>query len=284
MFRPPDPFRSAPLDTVDSMAARTPPRGTDVWHIKLDVDPEAVRLAGLLLDDRERHRAGVIREERSAHRYVLAHGAIRTVLGAYLGVGGHAVRWSTGPNGKPAFDGALCRWHWNLSRSGGHAVLAVCLSAPVGVDIEQIAANTPAVGLANRYLPAEEAAAVVGATGPDGARSLYHRLLSRKEACVKASGGRLLDGLRLPVLRPGTVEGIGRFAGERWALRDLPAPPGFVAALASVGGGGEVRFFDWTGWGSARTNGNCRCSARPTAEPPDTGHLAWSDRRSAATS
>jgi 4'-phosphopantetheinyl transferase len=146
------------------------------------------------------------------------------------------------------------------------------------------------VALAKRFLPPEEVAAVAGAAGPDsaaGARAMYHRLLSRKEACVKASGGRLLDGLGLPVLRAGTVVGAGRFTGERWALRDLPAPPGFVAALATLGGGDrgvtdEVRLFEWAGWESAHANRNCRCSAQPTAEWSDAGHIAWNDRRSRA--
>jgi 4'-phosphopantetheinyl transferase len=223
-----------------------PPPGADVWYIRLDVDDEVVRLAGALLDGNEQRRAERMRDPVAAQRYVVAHGAIRTVLGGYLGVAGYALHWSTGVNGKPAFDGGWSRWQWSLSRSGGHALLAVCLAAPVGVDLERIRARTPAVALATRYLTVKEAAHVAAADGPRGAPGAYHRFLSRKEACVKASGGRLLDALRLDVLMPGEIRGSGAYAGQRWELQDLPAPPDFVAALATTGTGlDKVRFFEW---------------------------------------
>ena len=177
---------------------------------------------------------------------VVAHGAVRTVLAGYLGTAGHALRWARGPNGKPGFHGPWRQWQWSLSRSDGHALLAVCRHDPVGVDLERIRDHTPALALATRFLPADEAAAVAGQPDPLARSAVYHRLLSRKEACVKASGGRFLNGLRLSVLAPGVIEGAGPFAGQRWALRDLPAPPGYVATLATIGDrAGQLRMFEW---------------------------------------
>lgn len=224
-----------------------PPPGADIWHIVLDVDPETAGPVAALLDADERRRAHSLRDERAAQRFVVAHGAVRTVLGRYLGTAGYALRWARGPNGKPRFDGPWRHWQWSLSRSGGHALLAVCLTDPVGVDLEQIRDGTPALALATRFLPDDEAAAVAGQPDPAAQSAAYHRLLSRKESCVKASGGRFLEGLRLRVLVPGTVEGAGTFTGQRWTLRDLPAPPGFVATLATTGdrAGGQLRMFEW---------------------------------------
>ncbi|MCI4066939.1 4'-phosphopantetheinyl transferase superfamily protein [Micromonospora sp. R77] len=114
------------------------------------------------------------------------------------------------------------------------------------MDLEQIRGGTPALALATRFLPDDEAAAVAGQPDPVARSAAYHRLLSRKEACVKASGGRFLEGLRLRVLVPGTVAGAGAFAGQRWTLRDLPAPPGYVATLATTGDrAGQLRMFEW---------------------------------------
>ncbi|WP_330172422.1 4'-phosphopantetheinyl transferase superfamily protein [Streptomyces sp. NBC_01498] len=219
-----------------------------MWRIGLDGGAEALGPVSSLLGPRERERAARTRDLPSAERYVLTHGAVRTILGGYLGIAGCAVHWSAGTHGKPAFEGPLSHWQWSLSRSAEHALLAVCLSARVGVDIERVDEQTPAVALAARFLPLEEAACVAAQKTPHAARVVYHRLLSRKEACVKASGGRLLDGLRLNVLTPGTVHGTGAMAGERWQLRDLSAPPGFVAALAVLGDEARgLRLFDW-GW------------------------------------
>ncbi|WIN00188.1 4'-phosphopantetheinyl transferase superfamily protein [Actinoplanes oblitus] len=229
-----------------------PPPGTDVWHIVLDVDPEAAVPVGALLDDEERRRAGRLRDSRAATRFVVAHGAVRSVLAGYLGATGGTLHWARGPNGKPYFDGPWRRWQWSLSRSGGHAMLAVRLHDPVGVDLEEIRNDVRATALAARFMPPDEAAAVSREADQLSRSALYHRLLSRKEACVKASGGRLLDGLCLRVLVPGIVEGTGAYDGERWDLRDLPAPPGFVATLATVGDRPQrLRMFEWD-WRSRR--------------------------------
>ncbi|MEU5183423.1 4'-phosphopantetheinyl transferase family protein [Streptomyces longwoodensis] len=270
-----------------------PRRGpeADVWRIRLDGGDRTVRQAVRLLDARERQRADRFRDALAADRFVLAHAAARSILGRYLGVSGAAVHWSVGPHGKPYFTGPWGAWQWSLSRADGLALLAVCTTAPVGVDLERVGAQTQALALARRFLPALEAADVgrlSGATGPDAdgadpdpdgpaARVAYHRLLSRKEACVKASGGRLLDGLRLDVLTPGAVLGDGAFAGERWFLRDLPAPPGFVAALATLGDAEPgLRLFDWE-WATgppADGPAESRLVLPPGARAPRTGRPA----------
>ncbi|WDZ83419.1 4'-phosphopantetheinyl transferase family protein [Micromonospora cathayae] len=244
-----------------------PPPGADIWRIGLDVDAETTRLVTALLDADERRRAADLRDRVAAQRFVAAHGALRTVLGGYLGVAGYALHWARGPNGKPAFAGPWRQWRWSLSRSGGHALLAVCLTGPVGVDLEEIRDGTDAVPLAERFLPPDEAAVVAGHADPAGQRAAYHRFLSRKEACVKASGGRFLEGLRLSVLVPGVVEGAGALAGQRWTLRDLPAPPGFVAALATTGDRpGRLRLFEWD-W-SGRAEGAAVLPDQPPGERP----------------
>ena len=223
-----------------------PPPGVDVWHVELDIDGPTAGRAAMLLDSREQRRAEAFRDELTARRFVAAHGAARTVLGDYLGVAASAVEWSVGEHGKPSFDGTWKHWQWSMSRAGGHALIAVRLAEPVGVDIETVGEHTPALSLAIRFLEESEAEAVEALTDPDEARLVYHQLLSRKEACVKSAGGRLLDALRIRVLTPGTVTGVGVLRGHRWQLYDLPAPPGFVAALATLGTSiDQLRLFEW---------------------------------------
>ncbi|MFD6992095.1 4'-phosphopantetheinyl transferase family protein [Streptomyces sp. NPDC059943] len=264
-------------------AVAGPPPGADVWRIGLDGAGDSLEPVASLLDIRERERAARIRDRLSADRYVLTHGAVRTILGGYLRIAGCTVHWSAGRHGKPVFDGPLSHWQWSLSRSAEHALLAVCLSAPVGVDIERVDEQTPAVALAARFLPLDEAASVAAQETPHAARVAYHRLLSRKEACVKASGGRLLDGLRLNVLTPGTVHGTGALAGRRWQLRDLSAPPGFVATLAVLDD--EVRglrLFDWGRRAPGPEPGNFRPPAPSSAADQAPCSLPFEFQRSPA--
>jgi len=235
--------------TVPGSDSWAPPPGIDIWHVGLDPGASPVRTAVALLGPAERQRARRIRDAHAARRYLAAHGALRMILGRYLGRPGEDVRWDAGANGKPAFCGQDRRWQWSLSRSGGHALLAVTRTAPLGVDLEAIRNDIPESVLACRFLPAQEAAEVGAGRDPLARRTTYQGLLTRKEACAKASGGRFLDALRLDVLRPGAVQGIGRLAGH-WMLRDLPVPTGFAGAVALAGDElGQVRLLDWA-WGS----------------------------------
>ncbi|MHC0433719.1 4'-phosphopantetheinyl transferase family protein [Streptomyces sp. O3] len=232
-------------------AAPGVPPGIDLWLIPLDDGPPSA-VAGpgapsatpsAVLSTAELDRARALRDPDTARRFTVAHAAVRTVLGGYLRRPPAALRWTTTEHGKPVFAGELRDWHWSLSRSGGYALLAVTRGAAVGADIERVGDGVRgALPLALRYLPPDEAAAVAAARGPHGRRTAYHRLLARKEACVKSVGGRLLEGLRLPVLRPGPVAA----RGFRWFLHDLPAPPGYVAAVAAATRTpGPLRLFAW---------------------------------------
>lgn len=99
--------------------------------------------------------------------------------------------------------------HVSLSRSGPHLVTAIAspdLDVPVGVDVEVAAVDVlPSLVLA----PSE---------APGSAGDLSHAW-ARKEAILKARGTGLTTPMSLVVL-----------AEETW--QDLPAPEGYVAALA----------------------------------------------------
>lgn len=226
-----------------------PPPGTDVWLIPLD-EPGAEGTAPALtgtgaLSAAEQQRARNFRDPAARRRYTMAHAATRVLLGQYLDVPGRMLRWSVGPRGKPHFEGEHAHWHWNLSRSRGYALLAVSRTTPVGVDIEHIHVPERSVlSLAARYLPPPEAARVAAEHSLSAQRVLYHRFLARKEACVKATGGRLLAALGLPVAAPGPVREPPGRRGAQWILHDLPAPAGHVAAVATLGADpGPVRLF-----------------------------------------
>lgn len=265
-----------------------PPPGVDLWLIPLDAAPgarvtapagrqgDAGRPVGGL-GRAERSRALSLRDPATARRYVAAHTALRTLLGRYVGRPGSTLRWATGRHGKPVFEGELHSWHWSLSRSASHALLAVSRTAPVGVDIERITVPPRAVTpLAARFLPPAEAALVAAQPGTQARRAAYHGLLSRKESCVKAVGGRFSEGLRLPVATPGPVAphpdalGGSGDGGDvaRW-LVDLPAPAGYVASLATVGRSPlPLRLFAWSAPGERPTVADLGTAPeRPRAEP-----------------
>lgn len=193
-----------------------PPGEVHIWRIPLDVSAPRAAL-GL----QERERADALLFSRDRRRFVAAHAAVRTILARYLPAG-HPERrhgpedgleWRRGPEGKPEVPGL----EFNLSHSGGLALLAVSGWRPVGVDVERVRPGLPAAALAARFFRPEEAALV--ASAPPALRAqAYLRLWTRKEACVKAAGGLLAQALSLPV--------TGRLDAYGPGTRPAPDPRG----------------------------------------------------------
>ncbi len=180
------------------------------------------------LDEDERARVAALPPERKAE-FVAAHGVARVVAGQALGLAPRRVRWRFGPNGKPETDGVRV----SLSRSGGLAVVARTATRAVGVDLQRVEPELDAARIAARFYPAAEARHVVDC--PPGQRAArFTGLFARKEACVKAAGGRLFPGLRQSV-SPGGSGGVVRRADGPYRVRDLSAPTGFAAAVALAG-------------------------------------------------
>lgn len=178
-----------------------------------------------MLSPEELSRASTAHNHEDARRYISAHAAARFILGGRLGIAPTDLRWTLGPQGKPAVDGT----EFSLSHSGELSLIAVSARRPVGVDIQEIVAGLDVLGMARRFFPAPEAAEVVAATDPGLA---FARLWARKEAVVKARGGRLTAGLSIPV-RGRRSEVI---PGEQpYRVTDLPAPDGHRAAVALQG-------------------------------------------------
>ncbi|MEV6976287.1 4'-phosphopantetheinyl transferase superfamily protein [Kitasatospora sp. NPDC093806] len=202
----------------------------DVWLIPTDQPDPVVRALYELLDPAERARAAGP-DTRFGRRFTVTHGAVRQLVGARLGRDPAALTWRYGPRGKPAIDGIAV----NQSGSGALAALALTDEGrAVGVDVEEVRDPRTATRLATRYFPAGEAALI--AEAPDPA-ARFTTLWCRREACVKAYGGRLVQGLGLPVTGPAPVllADPGALGTGPCRVDDVPVPGPFRAAVAAVG-------------------------------------------------
>lgn len=200
-----------------------------IWVFPLRARPVRIRALADLLDSRERARWARLRDAEARDWFAVAHGAARIILAGYLNVPAHSLRWHTGRWGKPELEGVPGAPRVSLSHSGGMALLAAARRA-VGVDIERIRdrwrSRPPA-----QFFPAPEIAAIAAA---DDRAALFGQLLTRKEACVKAVGGRLLpDGVRLSTYPPPPLSVTG--FGTSFQVQDVPVPTGYAAAVALTG-------------------------------------------------
>ena len=205
----------------------------EAWYVDTTV---SVLGGDTLLGAAERARSRRFAVAADASRYVHAHVAARVILARRAGLAPTDVGWEVGPHGKP---GPVVGQRWNLSRSGGHALVALAAD-DVGVDVQVRDPRVDVARVAARYL--------APAAGTAGAADDWRRL-ARLEACAKAVGGRLLDLLGLDVTTPGVVRADdGAWRGQEWWVSDVPAPDGAVAACATPGARPHVcRVRTWPG-------------------------------------
>jgi 4'-phosphopantetheinyl transferase len=166
------------------------PGQVDVWSIDLARSAAEVIALYELLDAAERGRASKFRAERDRRRFIVAHGTLRMVLGEYLGVEPHRLKFDVRPGGKPTLagdgNGAL---HFNLSHSEDLALCAVA-SDEVGVDVERLRPHDDMQRVAEHFFSEIESRALRNMPGIDRTH-FFFRTWVRKEAYLKACG----DGL-----------------------------------------------------------------------------------------
>jgi 4'-phosphopantetheinyl transferase len=206
----------------------------------LELNQDAEDFAALL-DAGERARSRLIADPRARRTFEVAHAVTRLVLARELRLRPEALVFTLRDGGKPDVVNSS-DLHWNLSHSGEHAVLAYAYGRDVGIDIERVR-DLDVRQLAERFFTSREAAALSALSG-DEQRDGFFRCWTRKESFVKALGNGLsipLDAFESgcePQPSPLVIEMPADPRG--WTIADLPAPPGYVAALTVEGEACEI--------------------------------------------
>ena len=172
----------------------------DIWTISL-TDPRPA-----ILTSDELLRASRFHFAQDREHWTAAHTALRVILAGYVKTPPLDLTFATGPHGKPALTNSPLQF--NLSHSRGWAMVAVCPTAPVGVDLEAIREKLDIAKLLTR----------TGETNlPTGPQALFQRWTER-ESRTKAAG--------IPLLQQPDAN-IFSVA--------INAPAGFAASVALVG-------------------------------------------------
>jgi 4'-phosphopantetheinyl transferase len=179
------------------------------------------------LDAGETRRLDRIERMESRQEFLTSRVLVKTLVAELSGVEpidvrlGYTCALCGEAHGRPIVTAprAAMRVHVSLTHAGQRVVVAASTGAPVGVDVEPIAA-TGFDGFDAVALTPEERRSLrrLDERARTAARATYW---ARKEALLKASG----EGLTLD---PATVE----LARTRAQLRDLDVGRGYAAALA----------------------------------------------------
>jgi 4'-phosphopantetheinyl transferase len=208
-----------------------------VWQLDL----ENVPLADLtpLLSEDEQRRAARFHFDRDRDHWIASHGLLRVILGRYLAASPTALQFENGPFGKPKLIGEAL--HFNLSHTGGLALLAVARQCEVGVDIERLRSDFSPEELGGHIFSATEQADL-HSLPPEQRHHAFLTLWSGKEAYTKARGLGLsfpLSKLTLRLSPQSLVFQVEDTSDTGFhspiSLQQLPVFENFVAALAVEG-------------------------------------------------
>src|SRR5271170_1664173 len=218
-----------------------------LWRIDLEaVGADESRWQKVLSSD-ESARAARFHFPRDRQRFVAARAVLRTILASYLATDPGSLTFSYSKKEKPSLGPAHAGSNvtFNVSHSGGIALLAFTRRREIGVDVEQVRHDFDPGAIARRYFSTHEQNQLADLPAEEKVDAFF-RCWTRKEAYIKATG----DGLSLPLsqfdvsLVPGETNALlatrpdGSEASS-WLLREAPAGPGYVAALCARGR-------DWT--------------------------------------
>ena len=208
-----------------------------VWQ--LDLESALLADLALLLSEDEQRRAARFHFDRDRDHWVTAHGLLRVILGRYLASSPAALQFGRGPFGKPKLIGEAL--HFNLSHTGGQALLAVARQCEVGVDIERLRSDFSPDELASHVFSSMEQADLFSLT-PAERHHAFLTLWTGKEAYTKARGLGLSFPLSKLTLRPSPQSRMFQVEDTADAgfqtplsLQQLPVSEDFVAALAVEG-------------------------------------------------
>jgi 4'-phosphopantetheinyl transferase len=232
------------------------PDAVHVWAFDLEASPALLDLCRSCLSDAARQRADRFVFARDRVHHTVAHGVMRHLLGRYCGISPEALQFSVTPAGKPTLQipdrkvttnatgntsKNLPGIHFNLTHSGGRALLGVSRGHELGIDLEQVRPNIETLSISRNYFFGSERDAIEGAVSVMRDNTFF-RYWVAKEAVLKAQGiglGFPLDQFRVDFLSDDHTARIETFDASRldggWIVRMLPCEPGWLAAVVAHG-------------------------------------------------
>jgi len=174
-----------------------------------------------LLSVAELGRALGIASPAALRQYLAAHTWLRQRLSEYLEHPAAEIEFGEDEHGKPAIVVPDTGLSFNLSYSGGLAVLAIGFRVAVGVDIETLEGAKVNPEMVHRVLSRPEADTVFASS--DMLKEFY-KLWVRKEAMAKAVGGDR-------EMTATNVLGVSPVSRGGFDITDVNLGEGFMAAV-----------------------------------------------------
>jgi len=224
-----------------------------VWRFDLLADASTQVHCRQLLSAEEQQRASRFHFERDQRRFVMRRAILRQILAAYCNCTTPAIRFVSGPYGKPEIESEQLPggFRFSCSHSQELGLVAVRKDKALGVDVEvHRPLDTGLEAVTGYFAPAERED--LRRVSAEHRTKAFFDYWTCKEAFVKALG----LGLSFPLDRfvvsisPGAKRRLVSLegdlaAGERWQLLPLEVGADWSATLVVEGGAASVLSRVW---------------------------------------
>lgn len=201
-----------------------------LWKIAVSALNRQRKNLASLLSDEEQSRAKRFISDLLTERYEVAQGALRAVLGQYLGIRPQEITYCFGQYKKPFLCDNEYSLQFNLSHSNDMVLIAVSRKDEVGVDIEMLRKNS----LAESILTACELD-MFNSLPQERQEEAFYSAWTHKEALLKLLGTGLykdMKELEVPLHPVADCYSI-TVDDKRCSLKSFYVGTNYIGAVAS---------------------------------------------------
>jgi 4'-phosphopantetheinyl transferase len=214
-----------------SAASFARPEGVRVWRISVSAHLPLQTHLKSILTEAELEKAHSFRKEVDQQRFIVARGALRSLLSICLDCPPEAIQLGKGGHNKLYVQASGAdQIFFNVAHSGDWVLIALAPSE-IGIDLEQITGPFSYEGILERYFSPAEARFV---REKDDSCKRFYLLWTRKEALLKATGRGLCNELEKVPSLDGRHEGsdvvIG--SGLDWSIDSFGLGNDYIASIA----------------------------------------------------
>ena len=231
------------------MQTDAPSHQVEIWRFSLSLSDALRHYYRQQLPTNEQAQLESINHPKLQQQWLCSRGILRCALAAKFNQPAQSFTIIVNEFGKPMLDdtaGQFCEF--NLSHSNAYGVLALCETAPVGIDLQFMRQSINPIEFSQRFFSPHETQCLQACASATEQMALFYRLWTGKEALLKALGkGIVLEDLKTNIIPDNQLDSRATVSinGQICSLNTLPAWSNYQWSVCALADSLTPRWHDW---------------------------------------
>lgn len=221
-----------------------------IWSVRINDHNDRLEKYWQLLNEQEIQKARAFKFIKDRRCFIIARGALRSLLGSYLHISPGGIEFKYGPYGKPCIQDTRMI-NFNISHSRNMILLGFVKKATIGIDIEYTKREVDVKKIAKHFFSKEEISSLAAIDEPYQLGAFYN-CWTRKEAFIKALGSGLsfpLDQFVVSLDDASKARLIETkwdiYEKEKWTLQAIKPEEDYIGAVSVKGEINDVHYWKY---------------------------------------